>query len=187
MRFISKIIFFYLIFYSFSINATEQKPSIAFFILDKNNNNQSIILSLSSHLNQKGFISKNGNDHYKEILNQDVDSLQKIIENYDLLNQGLTTELFIIVKLNHQKINNRKSKMYISSDIFNAQTKNLINSWSSPIKILKVDGVITNIGGRLHHRTRQYGHFKTNPCGKGREESALLCGESRVLGMILYF
>ena len=48
MRFISKIIFFYLIFYSFSINATEQKPSIAFFILDKNNNNQSIILSLSS-------------------------------------------------------------------------------------------------------------------------------------------
>ena len=136
MRFISKIIFFYLIFYSFSINATEQKPSIAFFILDKNNNNQSIILSLSSHLNQKGFISKNGNDHYKEILNQDVDSLQKIIENYDLLNQGLTTELFIIVKLNHQKINNRKSKMYISSDIFNAQTKNLINSWSSPIKIL---------------------------------------------------
>ena len=136
MRFISKIIFFNLLLYSFSINADVQKPSIAFFILDKNNNNQSIILSLSTHLNQKGFISKNGNDHYKEILNQDVDSLQKIIENYDLLNQGLTTELFIIVKLNHQKINNRKSKMYISSDIFNAQTKNLINSWSSPIKIL---------------------------------------------------
>ena len=58
MRFISKIIFFYLFLYSFSINASVQKPSIAFFILDKNNNNQSIILSLSTHLNQKGFISK---------------------------------------------------------------------------------------------------------------------------------
>ena len=41
MRFISKIIFFYLFLYSFSINASVQKPSIAFFILDKNNNNQS--------------------------------------------------------------------------------------------------------------------------------------------------
>ena len=136
MRFIFKIIFFHVFLYSFSINASEQKPSIAFFILEENSNNQAIKLSLSSHLNQKGYISKDGNGYYKEILNEDVDSFQKIIKNYDFLNQKLTTELFIIVKFNYRKINNRKSKIYISSDIFNSQTKNLINSWSSPIKIL---------------------------------------------------
>ena len=136
MRFIFKIFCFYMILHSFSLNASEQKPSIAFFILEQNSNNQSIKLSLSSHLNEKGFISEDGNNLYKKILNEDVDSLQKLFENYDLLNQNLTSELFIIVKFNYQIINNRKSKMYISSEIFNAQTKIPINSWSSPIKIL---------------------------------------------------
>ncbi len=136
MRFILKIICFYMILHSFSLSASEQKPSIAFFILENNSNNQFIKLSLSAHLNQKGFISKDGNNIYKEILNQDVPSLQKLIENYDLLNQNLTSDLFIIIRFNYHTINNRKSKMYISSEIFNAQTKIPINSWSSPIKIL---------------------------------------------------
>ena len=136
MRFIFNIIFFYIFIYSFSLMASEQKPSIAFFILEQNSNNQSIKLSLSSHLNKKGFISEDGNNLYKQILNEDVDSLQKLVNNFDLLNQKLTSELFIIVRFNYQIINNRKSKMYISSEIFNAQTKNPINSWSSPIKIL---------------------------------------------------
>ena len=136
MRFILKIICFYMILHSFSLSASEQKPSIAFFILENNRNNQFIKLSLSAHLNQKGFISKDGNNIYKDILNEDVPSLQKLIENYDLLNQNLTSDLFIIIRFNYQTINNRKSKMYISSEIFNAQTKIPINSWSSPIKIL---------------------------------------------------
>ena len=136
MRFILKIICFYIILHSFSLSASEQKPSIAFFILEKNSNNQSIKLSLSAHLNQKGFISKDGNNIYKEILNEDVPSLQKLIENYDLLNQNLTSDLFIIIRFNYQTINNTRSKIYISSEIFNAQTKIPINSWSSPIKIL---------------------------------------------------
>ena len=136
MRLIFKIIFFYIFVYSFSLSAGEQKPSIAFFILEQNSNNQSIKLSLSSHLNKKGFISEDGNNLYKQILNEDVDSLQKLIENFDFLNQNLKSELFIIARLNYQIINNKKSKMYISSEIFNSQTKNLINSWSSPIKIL---------------------------------------------------
>ena len=81
MRFIFKTIFFYVFLYSFSINASEQKPS-SFFVLEKNSNNQAIKLSLSSHLNQKGYISKDGNSYYKEILGS-VDSFQKIIKNYD--------------------------------------------------------------------------------------------------------
>ena len=137
MRFIFKIIFLYILTYSFPLIASEQKPSIAFFILEQNSNNQSIKLSLSSHLIKKGFIAEDGNNLYKQILNEDVDSLQKLVENFDLLNQKLTSDLFIIVRLNYQIINNSKSKMYISSEIFNAQTKNPINVGLDKSKLIR--------------------------------------------------
>ena len=72
-----------LIFLLASVNlmASDQKPSILIFVLDKNENNQPIRLSVSSHLTQNGFITKDGNILLKKITNSNINNLEFIIEN----------------------------------------------------------------------------------------------------------
>tara|TARA_B110000091_G_C13805504_1_gene472321 strand:- start:1088 stop:1954 length:867 start_codon:yes stop_codon:yes gene_type:complete len=140
-----------LIFLLASVNlmASDQKPSILIFVLDKNENNQPIRLSVSSHLTQNGFITKDGNILLKKITNSNINNLEFIIENSDTLSQISDTELLIILKLNHQLINNKVSKIFISSQIFNTQTKNFISSWSTSRKIInyshKCDSICKNL------------------------------------------
>ena len=140
-----------LIFLLASVNlmASDQKPSILIFVLDKNENNQPIRLSVSSHLTQNGFITKDGNILLKKITNSNINNLEFIIENSDTLSQISNTELLIILKLNHQLINNKVSKIFISSQIFNTQTKNFISSWSTSRKIInyshKCDSICKNL------------------------------------------
>ena len=43
----------------------------------------------------------------------------------------------ITLKLNYQRINKLSSSVYISSEIYNTQTKNYISTWSTPRKIIK--------------------------------------------------
>ena len=140
-----------LIFLLASVNlmASDQKPSILIFVLDKNENNQPIRLSVSSHLTQNGFITKDGNILLKKITNSNINNLEFIIENSETLSQISNTELLIILKLNHQLINNKVSKIFISSQIFNTQTKNFISSWSTSRKIInyshKCDSICKNL------------------------------------------
>ena len=140
-----------LIFLLASVNlmASDQKPSILIFVLDKNENNQPIRLSVSSHLTQNGFITKDGNILLKKITNSNINNLEFIIENSEILSQISNTELLIILKLNHQLINNKVSKIFISSQIFNTQTKNFISSWSTSRKIInyshKCDSICKNL------------------------------------------
>ena len=134
---------------SVNLMASDQKPSISIFILDKNENNHPIKLSISSHLTQNGFITKDGNILLKKITNSNINNLEFIIENSDTLSQISDTELLIILKLNHQLINNKVSKIFISSQIFNTQTKNFISSWSTSRKIInysnKCDSICKNL------------------------------------------
>ena len=134
---------------SVNLMASDQKPSISIFILDKNENNQTIKLSISSHLTQNGFITKDGNIFLKKITNSNVNNLEFIIENSDTLSQISDTELLIILKLNHQLINNSVSKIFISSEIYNTRTKNFISSWSTSRKIInysnKCDSICKNL------------------------------------------
>ena len=61
MIFIKIIFTIYTILVSSNLFALDQKPSISVFTLDNNKFNQSIKVSVSSQLNQNGFLTKNGN------------------------------------------------------------------------------------------------------------------------------
>ena len=79
---IIKIIFnIVTILISSNLFAFEQKPSIAVFTLNENKIYQSIKVSVSSQLNQNGFLTKNGNSFLKKISNSRFKSFQYIIEN----------------------------------------------------------------------------------------------------------
>ena len=51
----------------------------------------------------------------------------------------------ITLKLNYQRINRHSSNVYISSEIYNTQTKNYISTWSTPRKIIKFPKDCDNI------------------------------------------
>ena len=121
---------------SVNLMASDQKPSISIFILDKNENNHPIKLSISSHLTQNGFITKDGNIFLKKITKLNVNNLEFILKNSSILSQISDTELLIILKLNQQLINNKLSKIFISSEIYNTQTNSFISSWSTPRKTI---------------------------------------------------
>ena len=104
---------------SVNLMASDQKPSISIFILDKNENNHPIKLSISSHLTQNGFITKDGNIFLKKITKLNVNNLEFILKNSSILSQISDTELLIILKLNQQLINN-----------------SFISSWSTPRKTI---------------------------------------------------
>ena len=107
------------------------------------------IISFFRHENSLWFITKDGNILLKKITNSNINNLEFIIENSETLSQISDTELLIILKLNHQLINNKVSKIFISSQIFNTQTKNFISSWSTSRKIInyshKCDSICKNL------------------------------------------
>ena len=134
---IIKIIFnIVTILISSNLFAFEQKPSIAVFTLNENKIYQSIKVSVSSQLNQNGFLTKNGNSFLKKISNSRFKSFQYIIENSDTLSQISDTELLIILRFKKQLINKETSKIFINSEIYNSKTQNFISSWSTPRKII---------------------------------------------------
>tara|TARA_B100000989_G_C19454210_1_gene433199 strand:- start:204 stop:1070 length:867 start_codon:yes stop_codon:yes gene_type:complete len=132
-----KIILYLLLLLGYSnLFAMDLKPSISIFTIDKNKLNKSIKISVSSQLNQRGFLTKNGNKSLEKISNSRFKSFQYIIDNSDALSQISDTELLIILKLKKQLVNQGIAKVFISSEIFNAKTKTFISSWSTPRKII---------------------------------------------------
>ena len=121
---------------SSNLLAFDQKPSISVFTLHENKLYQSIKVSVSSQLNQNGFITKNGNSFLKKISNSRFKSFQYIIDNSDVLSDISDTELLIILKFKNQLINKKTSKIFINSEIYNSKTQNFISSWSTPRKII---------------------------------------------------
>lgn len=136
MIFSRAIISFVLILISFEIFALDQKPSVSVFVLDNNRDTRSVKLSITTQLNQAGFIAKDGNIFLKRFLSSNINNIDSIIENSETLSQMSDSELFIIVKLNYKTINSSSSKISISSEIYNTATKNFISSWSTPRKII---------------------------------------------------
>ena len=136
MIFSRAIISFVLILISFEIFALDQKPSVSVFVLDNNRDTRSVKLSITTQLNQAGFIAKDGNIFLKRLLSSNINNIDSIIENSEILSQMSDSELFIIVKLNYKAINSSSSKISISSEIYNTATKNFISSWSTPRKII---------------------------------------------------
>ena len=136
MIFIKIIFTIYTILVSSNLFALDQKPSISVFTLDNNKFNQSIKVSVSSQLNQNGFLTKNGNLSLKKISNSRFKSFQYIIDNSDVLSEISDTELLIILKFKNQLINKKTSKIFINSEIYNSKTQNFISSWSTPRKII---------------------------------------------------
>jgi len=120
---------------SFNVFALTQKPSIAVFVIDQNKDRYSIKLPLISHLNQKGFITKDGNIFLKK-LNNHKQSLQFIIENSDTLSNISKSDLLVIIKLNFYTEYNNSTKISLTSEIYNSNTKTFISSWSTPRKII---------------------------------------------------
>jgi hypothetical protein len=149
MIFSRAIISLVLILISFEIFALDQKPSVSVFVLDNNRDTRSVKLSVTTQLNQAGFITKDGNIFLKKILSSNINNIDSIIENSEILSQISGSELFIIIKLNYKTINGSSSKISISSDIYNTVTKNFISSWSTPRKIInysdKCDQICKNI------------------------------------------
>ena len=136
MIFSRAIISFVLILISFEIFALDQKPSVSVFVLDNNRDTRSVKLSITTQLNQAGFIAKDGNIFLKRLLSSNINNIDSIIENSEILSQMSDSELFIIVKFNYKTINSSSSKISISSEIYNTATKNFISSWSTPRKII---------------------------------------------------
>jgi hypothetical protein len=120
---------------SCNVFALTQKPSIAVFVIDENEDTYSIKLPLISNLNQKGFITKDGNVFLKKINNYKK-NFQFIIENSDTLSSISKSELLIIIKLNNYVEKDNSTKISLTSEIYNSNTKSFISSWSTPRKII---------------------------------------------------
>ena len=129
------LLFFSLL--SMNAHCIEQKTLISLYLLEENENNQSIKISVQSILNQSGFIIKDANRVVKNLNLKNNKSIQNLFENNDILSEILDTEIMISLKLNYQRINKFSSGVYISSEIYNTQTKNYISTWSTPRKIIK--------------------------------------------------
>ena len=121
---------------SMNAHSVEQKPLISLYVLGENKNNKSIKISVQSILNQSGFMINDGNRAIKNLNLKNTKNLDKLLENSDILNDIIDAELIITLKLNYQRINKLSSSVYISSEIYNTQTKNYISSWSTPRKII---------------------------------------------------
>ena len=121
---------------SMNAHAAEQKPLISLYILGENNNNKSVKISVQSILNQGGFLIKDGNSAIKNLNLKKTQNLDKLLQNSDILSDIIDAELIITLKLNYQRINKLSSSVYISSEIYNTQTKNYISTWSTPRKIV---------------------------------------------------
>ena len=121
---------------SMNAHAAEQKPLISLYILGENNNNKSVKISVQSILNQGGFLIKDGNSAIKNLNLKKTQNLDKLLQNSDILSDIIDAELIITLKLNYQRINKLSSSVYISSEIYNTQTKNYISTWSTPRKII---------------------------------------------------
>lgn len=121
---------------SMNAHSVEQKPLISLYVLGENKNNKSIKISVQSILNQSGFVINDGNRAIKNLNLNNTKNLDKLLENSDILNDIIDAELIITLKLNYQRINKLSSSVYISSEIYNTQTKNYISSWSTPRKII---------------------------------------------------
>jgi hypothetical protein len=121
---------------SMNAHTAEQKPLISLYILGENNNNKSVKISVQSILNQGGFLIKDGNNAIKNLNLKKTKNLDKLLQNSDILSDIIDAELIITLKLNYQRINKLSSSVYISSEIYNTQTKNYISTWSTPRKII---------------------------------------------------
>jgi len=130
--------FFILILVLISTNgfALTQKPSIAVFIIEGEKKINAIKLPITSHLNQKGFITKDGNTFLKKINKSNKNNLQFIIENSDVLSSLSKTELLLTIKVNNYIENKNSIKISLTSEIYNSNTKTFISSWSTPIKVI---------------------------------------------------
>ena len=122
---------------SMNAHAAEQKPLISLYTLGENNNNKSVKISVQSILNQGGFLIKDGNSAIKNLNLKKTKNLDKLLQNSDILSDIIDAELIITLKLNYQRINKLSSSVYISSEIYNTQTKNYISTWSTPRKIIR--------------------------------------------------
>jgi hypothetical protein len=129
------IIFLSLI--SMNAHSVEQKPLISLYVLGENKNNKSIKISVQSILNQSGFVIKDGNRAFKNLNFKNATTLDKLLENSDILSDITDADLMITLKLNYQRINKLLTSIYISSEIYNTQTKNYISTWSTPRKVLR--------------------------------------------------
>ena len=118
-------------------HSAEQKPLISLYVLGENKNNKSIKISVQSILNQSGFVIKDGNRAIKNLNFKNATNLDKLLENSDILSDITDADLMITLKLNYQRINKLSTSIYISSEIYNTQTKNYISIWSTPRKILR--------------------------------------------------
>ena len=130
--------FFILILVLISTNgfALMQKPSIAVFIIEGEKKINAIKLPITSHLNQKGFITRDGNTFLKKINKSNKNNLQFIIENSDVLSSLSKTELLLTIKVNNYIENKNSIKISLTSEIYNSNTKTFISSWSTPIKVI---------------------------------------------------
>ena len=129
---------FILVLVSISTNgfALIQKPSIAVFIIEGEKKINAIKLPITSHLNQKGFVTRDGNTFLKKINKSHKNNLQFIIENSDLLSSLSKTELLLTIKVNNYIENKNSIKISLTSEIYNSNTKTFISSWSTPIKVI---------------------------------------------------
>ena len=129
---------FILVLVSISTNvfALMQKPSIAVFIIEREKKINAIKLPITSHLNQKGFITRDGNTFLKKINKNNKNNLQFIIENSDLLSSLSKTELLLTIKVNNYIENKNSIRISLTSEIYNSNTKTFISSWSTPIKVI---------------------------------------------------
>ena len=129
---------FILVLVSISTNgfALIQKPSIAVFIIEGEKKINAIKLPITSHLNQKGFVTRDGNTFLKKINKSNKNNLQFIIENSDLLSSLSKTELLLTIKVNNYIENKNSIKISLTSEIYNSNTKTFISSWSTPIKVI---------------------------------------------------
>ena len=130
--------FFILILVLISTNgfALMQKPSIAVFVIEGEKKINAIKLPITSHLNQKGFITKDGNTFLKKINKSNKINLQFIIKNSDVLSSLSKTELLLTIKVNNYIENKNSIKISLTSEIYNSNTKTFISSWSTPIKVI---------------------------------------------------
>lgn len=129
---------FILVLVSISTNvfALMQKPSIAVFIIEGEKKINAIKLPITSHLNQKGFITRDGNTFLKKINKSNKNNLQFIIENSGLLSSLSKTELLLTIKVNNYIENKNSIRISLTSEIYNSNTKTFISSWSTPIKVI---------------------------------------------------
>ena len=136
MNFLKYIII--LIFYILSSNLVLaiEKPSIEVFVFDNKRNYQSVSLSITSQLNQNGFITKDGNLLLKKIIHNDKLRYNYVVENTKLISNISKADLFLFVKINYNQFNDHSSKISISSEIYNTRTNSFISSWSTPRKML---------------------------------------------------